>query len=89
VVVAPDDVPADHTGLLLVAGMIGAVQCEVPQRGELRLYAGHVAPVPSRMALVNLAQSSGKPTLVIPLIAVATDYVEIRSSVGALTCIPN
>ena len=39
VVVTPDDVPADHTGLLLVAGVVGAVQGEVPQRGELRLYA--------------------------------------------------
>ena len=39
VVVAPDDVPADHAGLLLVAGVVGPVECEVPQRGELRLYA--------------------------------------------------
>ena len=39
VVVAPDDVPADHAGLLLVAGVVGAVEREVPQRGELRLYA--------------------------------------------------
>jgi ApbE superfamily uncharacterized protein (UPF0280 family) len=39
VVVAPDDVPADHAGLFLVAGVIGAVQREVPQRGELRLDA--------------------------------------------------
>jgi hypothetical protein len=35
VVVAPDDVPADHAGLLFVAGVVGAVQREVPQRGEL------------------------------------------------------
>ena len=39
VVVAPDDVPADHAGLLLVAGVVGAVQREVPQRRELRLDA--------------------------------------------------
>ena len=39
VVVAPDDVPADHAGLLLVAGMVSAVQREVPQRRELRLDA--------------------------------------------------
>src|SRR6185312_11656130 len=38
VVVPPDDVPADHAGLFLVAGMVGAVQREVPQRRELRLY---------------------------------------------------
>ncbi len=38
-IVAPDDVPADHAGLLLVAGVVGAVQREVPQRPELRLYA--------------------------------------------------
>jgi hypothetical protein len=35
VVVAPDDVPADHAGLFLVAGVVGAVESEVPQRGEL------------------------------------------------------
>ena len=39
VVVAPDDVPADHAGLLLVAGVVGAVEGEVPQRRELRLDA--------------------------------------------------
>jgi hypothetical protein len=39
VVVAPDDVPADHAGLFLVAGVVGAVQREVPQGGELCLYA--------------------------------------------------
>jgi hypothetical protein len=39
VVVAPDDVPADHAALLFVAGVVGAVQREVPQCGELRLYA--------------------------------------------------
>ena len=38
VVVAPNDVPADHAGLFLVAGVVGAVQREVPQRRELRLY---------------------------------------------------
>jgi hypothetical protein len=37
VVVAPDDVPADHAGLLLVRGMVGAVEREVAQRRELRL----------------------------------------------------
>jgi hypothetical protein len=37
VVVAPDDVPADHAALLLVAGVVGAVEGEVPQRGELGL----------------------------------------------------
>jgi len=39
VVVAPDDVPADHAGLFGVAAMVGAVQREVPQRRELRFYA--------------------------------------------------
>src|SRR6266487_271785 len=39
VVVAPDDVAADHAGLLLVAGVVGAVEREVPQRGELGLDA--------------------------------------------------
>ena len=38
VVVPPDDVPADHAGLLLVAGVVGPVQCEVAQCRELRLY---------------------------------------------------
>jgi hypothetical protein len=38
VVVAPDDVPADHACLFLVAGVIGAVQGEVAQRRELRFY---------------------------------------------------
>ena len=35
VVVAPDDVPADHAGLFVVAGVVGAVEREVAQRGEL------------------------------------------------------
>jgi hypothetical protein len=35
VVVAPDDVAADHAGLLLVGGVVGAVEGEVAQRGEL------------------------------------------------------
>jgi hypothetical protein len=39
VVVAPDDVPADHAGLLVVTGVVGAVEREVPQRGELGLDA--------------------------------------------------
>ncbi len=38
-VIAPDDVPADHAGLLAVAGVVGTVEGEVPQRRELRLYA--------------------------------------------------
>ena len=36
-VVAPDDVAADHAGLLLVGGVVGAVEREVPQGGELGL----------------------------------------------------
>jgi hypothetical protein len=39
VVVAPDDVPADHACLFLVAGVAGSVECEVPQRRELGFYA--------------------------------------------------
>ena len=39
VVVAPDDVPADHAGLLLVAGVVGAVEREVAQGRELGLDA--------------------------------------------------
>jgi hypothetical protein len=38
VVVSPDDVPADHAALFLVAGVVSAVQREVPKSGELRLY---------------------------------------------------
>ena len=37
VVVAPDDVPADHAGLLLVAGVVGPVEREVAQGRELGL----------------------------------------------------
>lgn len=37
VIVAPGDIATDHPGLLPVAGMIGAVEREVPQSGELRL----------------------------------------------------
>ena len=37
VIVARDDVAADHAGLLLVAGIVGAAEREVPQRGELGL----------------------------------------------------
>jgi hypothetical protein len=39
VVLTPDDVPTDHDGLLAVAGMVGVVECEVPQGSELGLYA--------------------------------------------------
>ena len=38
VVVAPDDVAADHAALFLVGGVVGSIQREVPQRGELCLY---------------------------------------------------
>jgi hypothetical protein len=38
VVVAPDDVPADHAELLFMAGVVGAVEGEVPQGRELGLY---------------------------------------------------
>ena len=38
VVVTPDDVPTDHVCMLLVTGMVGAVEREVAQRRELRLY---------------------------------------------------
>jgi hypothetical protein len=34
-VVAPEDVPTDYAALLFVAGVVGAVEGEVPQRGEL------------------------------------------------------
>ena len=37
VVVALDDVPADHAALFLVGGVVGAVEREVAQRGELGL----------------------------------------------------
>jgi hypothetical protein len=39
VVVTPDDVAADHAGLLFVGGVVGPIEREVPQRGELRLDA--------------------------------------------------
>jgi hypothetical protein len=39
VVVAPDDVPADHAGLLFLAGVVGTVEREIPQGRELRLDA--------------------------------------------------
>ena len=38
-VVAPNDVPADHAGLLLVGGTVCTVEREVLQRGELGFYA--------------------------------------------------
>jgi hypothetical protein len=37
VVVAPDDVAADHAGLFFVAGVVGAVEGEVSQRCALGL----------------------------------------------------
>lgn len=37
--VSPDDVAADHAPLLLVAGVVGAVESEVAQGGELGLDA--------------------------------------------------
>jgi hypothetical protein len=39
VVVAPDDVTADHAALLLVSGVVGAVEGDVAQGRELRLDA--------------------------------------------------
>jgi hypothetical protein len=38
-VVTPDDVAADQLGLRLAGGVVGTVEREVPQRGELRLCA--------------------------------------------------
>lgn len=32
VIGAPDNIPADHAGLVLVAGVVGAVKGEVPDR---------------------------------------------------------
>src|ERR1700761_551333 len=47
VVVAPDDVPADHGGLLLVGGVVGAVECEVAlAAGGHGYLAALTAPVP-------------------------------------------
>lgn len=37
VVVSPDDEATDHAALRLVAGVVGAVEREVAQRGELGL----------------------------------------------------
>ncbi len=37
VIVVPDDVAADHVGLLAVAGVAGAVEGEIAQSRELRL----------------------------------------------------
>jgi hypothetical protein len=39
ITVPPGDIAADHAGLLGMAGVVGTVQGEVPQRGELRLDA--------------------------------------------------
>jgi hypothetical protein len=52
VVVAPDDVPADHAGLLPVTGVVGAVEREVAQRRELGLDA--VQPGRIRRRIGNL-----------------------------------
>jgi hypothetical protein len=38
VAVAPDDITADHAGLLFKAGVVDAVEREVPQCRELSLY---------------------------------------------------
>ncbi len=39
IAVPPDDVAADHGCLFLVAGVVGAVEREIAQRGELGFYA--------------------------------------------------
>jgi len=39
VVVPPGDVPADHAGPFLVAGVVGAVERKVAEGGEPRFYA--------------------------------------------------
>jgi hypothetical protein len=45
VLISPGDVAADHAGLLGVAGVVGAVQGEVAQRGDVPLDAVEVAGV--------------------------------------------
>jgi hypothetical protein len=60
VVVAPDHVPADHAGLLHMAGVVRAVEREVPQRrrhrGRNRAPEGTAAPRAAHPAAALLRQ---------------------------------
>ena len=55
--VSPDDVSTDHAALLLVAGVIGAVEREVAQRGELCLDAVQPRGVRRRRGVLAAALS--------------------------------
>jgi len=54
VAVPPDDVAADHAGLLLVGAVVSAVEGEVAQGGELGLDAVHPAGVDRNVGELTL-----------------------------------
>src|SRR5215469_9037446 len=62
VVVAPDDVAADHAGLLLVGCMVGAVEREVAQRGELGSLRFHQEAFVGVYAISTLFAAAHSPT---------------------------
>jgi tetratricopeptide (TPR) repeat protein len=59
--VAPGDVAADHAGLLAVAGMVGAVESEVAQRGELGLDPVQPGPVKGHVGQLDIVRRCPVP----------------------------
>jgi hypothetical protein len=45
VVVAPDDVPADHAALILVTGVVGTIERKVPEGGTTPDQASRASPL--------------------------------------------
>ena len=67
VAVSPGDVAADHAVLFAVGGVVGAVECELAQRGELTLQAVHPRGVRRRVGNLDVAGCRPLPdALVLP-----------------------
>jgi hypothetical protein len=77
-IVALDDVLADHASLLLAAGVVGAVQRKVPLRGELLAVDTYLRTSDSSfVSVVPLVGNQG-PFQEGPAGSSASGYVEVR-----------
>jgi len=59
--VAPGDLAPDHAGLLAVAGVVGAVEGEVAQGGELGLDAVQPGPVERDVGELDVVRLGSVP----------------------------